>query len=152
MNGTTVSNNFQSNGRCSTTCSGYAFAVVQYKSCWCSNYVPADTASSSSCGVACPGYPFESCGDASSGFYGYVALGPSPSGTKGSALSSTSVPASSTSTTAAIVQSVSTPSSAPPASFHIQQMSIPSYFIINFLGVFYLPALLRSPSLRGYRF
>ena len=83
-----VSNSYQSNGACSTTCSGYAFAVVQGTSCWCSNYIPASQSSTSSCGVACPGYPYENCGDQSSGLFGYVALGPSPSGTQGAASSS----------------------------------------------------------------
>ena len=83
-----VSDNYQSNGACSTSCAGYAFAVVQYKSCWCSNYIPAITLSAGSCGVACPGYPYENCGDASSGLFGYVALGKAPLGTQGVAASS----------------------------------------------------------------
>ena len=57
--------------------------MVQYKNCWCSNYVPGDSSSTGDCSVACPGYPYENCGDQSKGLYGYVALGPSPSGTRG---------------------------------------------------------------------
>lgn len=45
--------------------------------------------------MACPGYPYENCGDQSAGLFGYVALGPSPSGTQGSAPSSSAAPYSS---------------------------------------------------------
>ena len=84
-----VSNEFQSNGRCHTTCqANYAFAIVQYTSCWCSNYAPADTLSVSSCGKQCPGYPPENCGDQQAGLFGYIALNKSPSGTIGAATSS----------------------------------------------------------------
>ena len=100
-----MQDNFQSNGACQQTCAGYAFAVVQYQSCWCSNYVPADTASTSSCSVACPGYPYENCGDESAGLFGYVALGPAPSGTQGSA--SSAEDPSPTQATQPTVQSVS---------------------------------------------
>lgn len=100
-----VQYNFQSNGACQTTCEGYAFAVVQYKSCWCSNYVPADTTSTSSCSVACPGYPYENCGDEAAGLFGYVALGPAPSGTQGS--TSSEEDSSPTQATLFTVQSVS---------------------------------------------
>ena len=100
-----VQNNFQSNGACQTTCAGYSFAIVQYQSCWCSNYVPAETTSTSSCSVACPGYPYENCGDKSAGLFGYVALGPAPSGTQGSA--SSAHESSPTQATQPTVQSVS---------------------------------------------
>lgn len=85
-----VSDDFQSNGKCFDTCkANYAFAVVQAKQCWCSNYVPADTTSvSSSCNVACPGYPFEKCG--SPGFFGYVPLNKPPLGTLGASQSQSS--------------------------------------------------------------
>ena len=89
-----VSDNYQSNGACSQSCAGYAFAVVQYKSCWCSNYIPADTTSIGSCAVACPGYPYENCGNESSGLFGYVALGKAPLGTQGAGPSSSPTVAS----------------------------------------------------------
>jgi cell wall integrity and stress response component len=103
-----VSNNYQSNGACSTTCNGYAFAVVQGKSCWCSNYAPGDTTSTGDCSVACPGYPYESCGNEASGLYGYVALGPSPFGTQGAASSSPKENTTPTQPTEPVVQPVST--------------------------------------------
>lgn len=84
-----------SNGKCHDECSGYAFAIVQYKNCWCSNYAPGDTTSTGSCNVNCPGYPFEQCGDQSAGLYGYIALGPSPQGTQGGAASSAPSPSAS---------------------------------------------------------
>jgi cell wall integrity and stress response component len=81
-----VSNIYQSNGACQDECSAnYAFAVVQYQQCWCSNYIPADQLDVSECNQACPGYPDESCGNKDSGHYGYVKLNKSPSGTAGAA-------------------------------------------------------------------
>lgn len=91
-----VSDRYQSNGRCQTTCQGrYAFAVVQGTDCWCSNFAPADTVSVSSCGVQCPGYPPENCGDQEAGLFGYVALNKSPAGTIGAVTSSSSAPSTS---------------------------------------------------------
>ena len=107
-------NHFNSNGACETACSGYAFAVVQDQSCWCSNYAPADTTSTSDCSEACPGYPYENCGSASSGLFGYVALGKAPSGTIGASAStsttstSTTPTPTTTPTTSDTVQAVST--------------------------------------------
>ena len=76
---------YQSNGHCFDTCkANYAFAIVQYQSCWCSNNAPAHTTSVGSCNQNCPGYPFEQCGSQSAGLFGYIALNKSPSGTIGS--------------------------------------------------------------------
>ena len=119
-----VQDNFQSNGACQTTCEGYAFAVVQYQSCWCSDYVPADTTSTSSCSVACPGYPYEDCGDEAAGLFGYVALGPAPSGTQGSA--SSEQDPSPTQATLFTVQSVSA-QSLPVAFSGAHSPSVPSF-------------------------
>lgn len=75
---------YMSNGLCSDNCrSQYAFAIVSYQSCFCSNYIPADQESTGSCNQDCPGYPAEKCGDANSGLYGYIALDIAPSGTAG---------------------------------------------------------------------
>ena len=112
-----VTNNYQSNGRCSTSCAGYAFAVVQGKSCWCSNYIPADTTSAGSCSVACPGYPYESCGNESAGLFGYVALGKAPLGTQGASPSSPpSSPVEVSSDTQVIQQTQATSPTAPVVS------------------------------------
>ena len=73
---------FQSNGLCHDFChSSYAFAVVQGNGCWCSNYVPVSTTSSSGCNKQYPGYPQDLCGG--DGLYGYIALSKLPSGTAG---------------------------------------------------------------------
>lgn len=75
---------YNSNGACQTQCQGqYAFAIVQWQSCWCSNYVPADQTSTGDCSQQCPGYPDESCGSEDDGLYGYIALNRAPSGTMG---------------------------------------------------------------------
>ena len=92
---------YMSNGRCFDTCkANYAFAIVQYQSCWCSNYAPAYTTSTGSCNENCPGYPYEQCGSQSGNLYGYIALSKSPSGTLGASSTSGST----------------TPTSAPPSS------------------------------------
>ena len=80
--GALVTYDYQSAGRCFDSCKAqYAFAVVQGKSCWCSDYEPADTTSLGSCSSPCPGYPFEQCGSGEN--FGYIALGKAPSGTIG---------------------------------------------------------------------
>ena len=83
MRSTSGSGIWMSNGKCHDECSGYAFGVVQGENCWCSNIAPADAGSAESCSSPCPGYPFEDCGDESQGLFGYIALGPAPSGTQG---------------------------------------------------------------------
>ncbi|TVY52369.1 hypothetical protein LCER1_G006521 [Lachnellula cervina] len=100
---------YQSNGLCSDFCrSSYAFAVVQDDGCWCSNYVPGTT--TSGCSQTCPGYPLELCGG--SGVYGYIALGNTPSGTKGgsSAAASSTPSPSPSSTTPQVTTVTATPS------------------------------------------
>lgn len=90
-----VTNIYQSNGACHDTCSAeYAFAVVQYQSCWCTNIAPGTTTSVGNCNEDCPGYPAEKCGNSDSGLFGYIALNNSPSGTAGGSSSSTPPPTS----------------------------------------------------------
>ena len=137
-----VQDNYQSNGACQTTCAGYAFAVVQYKSCWCSDYAPADTTSTSSCSVACPGYPYENCGDEAAGLFGYVALGPAPSGTQGSA--SSDEDPSPTQATLFTVQSVSA-QSLPVAFSGANLPSVPSFSFTSRTSLLLQP----STSLNG---
>lgn len=96
-----ATSDYQSNGNCFDACkANYAFAIVQYQSCWCSNNAPAHTTSVGSCNQNCPGYPFEQCGSQSAGLFGYIALNKSPSGTIGASSTSpsntpTSAPSSS---------------------------------------------------------
>ncbi|KAJ5462835.1 ER membrane protein Wsc4 [Penicillium sp. IBT 31633x] len=72
-----VSDIYQSNGACITTCSKYAFGVLQGKRCWCTNVAPSesDRTKTSECDTSCPGYPNDSCGSASDGVFAYVEIG-----------------------------------------------------------------------------
>ncbi|KAK8202241.1 hypothetical protein M8818_005768 [Zalaria obscura] len=89
---------YQSNGACHDTCvDNYAFAIVQYQNCWCSNYAPADTVDVSECNTDCPGYPDEQCGNSDQDLFGYIKLDRAASGTAGG---SSSAASSTTSTTA----------------------------------------------------
>ncbi|KAK0743907.1 hypothetical protein B0T18DRAFT_192815 [Schizothecium vesticola] len=71
---------YQSQGRCFGNCTdiGAALAIVQWKSCWCSDYIPSpsDQKSLSSCRDPCPGYPDDYCGARGSGggSFGYMKL------------------------------------------------------------------------------
>ena len=88
-----VNDIYNSNGACKTQCEGrYAFAIVQWQNCWCSNYIPAQQGDTGNCNQQCPGYPQESCGNEDDGLYGYIALSNAPSGTMGA--SSDSQPSS----------------------------------------------------------
>ena len=128
-----MTDHYQSNGACHDTClAQYAFAILQGSNCWCSNYVPSDTTSTSSCDEDCPGYPSDKCGSESAGLFGYIALSISPSGTIGAASSSSSSSSSSfTSSIAApsTVQVVSNISSLRPL-----DNTIPASFPISILS------------------
>lgn len=82
-----VYNSYQSLGSCQTLCANdnYAFGVVQYTDCWCSNYIPAEQSSVAACNVPCPGYPYELCGNKDDGLFGYIPLNRKPLGTAGAA-------------------------------------------------------------------
>ncbi|CRG87704.1 Cell wall integrity and stress response component 4 [Talaromyces islandicus] len=110
---------FQSNGRCETQCNAdYAFAVVQYKSCWCTNYIPASQTSVGDCDSPCPGYPDDLCGNADKGLYGYIEMSNvQPSGTSGAA-GSTSSTTSSGSSTSSTSSGDSATTTAPNVSVH----------------------------------
>ncbi|KAK3656544.1 hypothetical protein LTR56_002891 [Elasticomyces elasticus] len=89
-----VFNIYQSHKACHDQCQdNYAFAVVQWQNCWCSDYIPTDQQSIGNCSEDCPGYPGEQCGNESAGLYGYIPLYRHPRGTAGG---STSTQASST--------------------------------------------------------
>lgn len=79
---------YQSNGACQTTCAAnYAFAVVQYQKCWCSNYIPSSQVSVGGCNQDCPGFPSEKCGNTDEGLFGYIALNKQPLGVAGASSS-----------------------------------------------------------------
>ncbi|KAF2015527.1 hypothetical protein BU24DRAFT_180013 [Aaosphaeria arxii CBS 175.79] len=104
--GQTWHNDWQSNGLCTGKCGAYAFAVIQYKDCWCSNYIPEAQDDTSDCDGTCPGFPSEICGSNSGDKFVYIPIdGKKPSGTKGaseptqvSTTSSPPVPSSDSST------------------------------------------------------
>ncbi|KIW02459.1 hypothetical protein, variant 1 [Verruconis gallopava] len=79
---------YMSMGKCHDTCiSSYAFAILQGENCWCSNYIPQEQTSTSSCNTPCPGYPSDTCGNTSEGLYGYIKLNLAASGTASAASS-----------------------------------------------------------------
>ncbi|CEJ90011.1 hypothetical protein VHEMI05823 [[Torrubiella] hemipterigena] len=73
---------FQTNGLCSDNCGpkGFAYAVTNYRNCWCTNDAPkqSDKISRSSCSQGCPGFPDELCGGSNA--YSWIQLkGPAQS-------------------------------------------------------------------------
>jgi hypothetical protein len=77
---------WQSNGNCTNHCKEegtYAFAVLQYTDCWCSNYAPGDTANMDDCEVDCPGFPTEKCGNKDKDLFMYIEMDGQVSGTVG---------------------------------------------------------------------
>ena len=75
-------------GSCKTQCQdSYAFAVLQDKMCWCSDYIPTEQTSTGRCNEQCPGYPSDECGNVQEGLFGYLSLDQAPSGTAGAASS-----------------------------------------------------------------
>ncbi|RHZ59615.1 hypothetical protein CDV55_101548 [Aspergillus turcosus] len=94
---------YQSNGLCTDTCKAdYAFAILQGEQCWCSNIAPnkATNTDTSDCAVGCPGYPPDSCGDASKGLYAYIQMPlHNPSGTAAASSTGTTESTSDTSKT-----------------------------------------------------
>lgn len=100
----TVTSNYQSDGRCFGNCTDlkYALAIVQEKNCWCSNVIPnrADRKSLVDCQYPCPGYPSDYCGGDEA--YGYMEVA-------GFTPTSTAVPASVTEPASSSVRTVPTP-------------------------------------------
>ena len=92
----TVSDNWtwQSNSKCTEHCQGlgnFAFAVIKFDDCWCSNYIPAQQVDIGGCQKNCPGWQPEKCGDKDKGLYIYIKMNGAPSGTQGSSQPSSSV-------------------------------------------------------------
>ncbi|EFE45135.1 ER membrane protein Wsc4, putative [Trichophyton verrucosum HKI 0517] len=92
-----VVDGFQSIGACQKTCgTQYAFAVLQGKTCWCTNAAPKDTIPNGRCNQNCPGYPDDKCGNTSEGLFAYIMLDKKPSTTIGNPSSTTTSSVSST--------------------------------------------------------
>lgn len=97
-----VSDTYQSNGACQSTCSSYALGVLQGKKCWCTNVVPSESSqkATSKCDTSCPGYPDDSCGSAADGVFAYVSVGSKkPTSTEGGSSSESTTSTSSSSST-----------------------------------------------------
>ncbi|OAA36755.1 Carbohydrate-binding WSC [Beauveria brongniartii RCEF 3172] len=113
--GSSNSSNLQSNGLCSDHCRGsYVYAITSHENCWCSNYEPAkgNVVDNKECNFPCLGYPFEFCGGKDKDTFGYLSLGPQPSGTKGSSDSGSSSSTSSSSSSSSSSSTSSKPTSA----------------------------------------
>ncbi|KAJ0337369.1 hypothetical protein COL922a_006838 [Colletotrichum nupharicola] len=94
---------WQTNGLCSDFCRGknFAFAIVQYQSCWCSDVAPAASSKDDvedKCNDICPGYDTEKCGSRPN-WYGYIQLSKTPTSTAGGDAATTSAAAASTTQT-----------------------------------------------------
>jgi cell wall integrity and stress response component len=69
------SNIYQTLGLCNNNCEGkFAYAVLRYQGCWCSNEKPTETVGVDKCNQSCPGYPDQKCGNESAGLYSYVPI------------------------------------------------------------------------------
>lgn len=106
-------NDYMSNGNCTNHCrdlnSAYAFAVIQYKECYCSNLIPYQQDPISQCQTDCPGYGQEDCGSIDDGKFIYIQNG-RPSGT---APGPTSAQPTSKTSSKPTSSPVSTPSQSP---------------------------------------
>ncbi|KAK6077511.1 hypothetical protein SCUP234_06600 [Seiridium cupressi] len=125
--GSANSSTYQSDGLCYDFCgSDYAFAIVQEKNCWCSNYAPASSlqVDTSECNSACPGYPADTCGG--SGLYGYMQLSKSPLGTQGA---DTTTAAAATTTTQATTKESTPTSTADPSTTDPTSSAAPTTFV-----------------------
>jgi cell wall integrity and stress response component len=137
---------YQSNGNCTNHCKEegkYAFAVIQYNDCHCSNYIPADQEDISKCQKDCPGYPPEKCGNKDDGLYIYIEMDGKPSGTLGGSSST----AAATSAPAATSQA---PSSQAPQAPQAPTVSDPSFFLFLVISSLYSVVWTCSSSGRAF--
>lgn len=75
----TGENIYQTLGLCNDHCQGkFAYAVLQYQECWCSNDKPSEMVDVEDCNQTCPGYPDQKCGNKGAGLYAYVPLDGAP--------------------------------------------------------------------------
>ncbi|KAF1940472.1 hypothetical protein EJ02DRAFT_228658 [Clathrospora elynae] len=118
---------WQSNGNCTGHCNqqgSYAFAVIQYTDCWCSDYIPADQEDISKCQVNCPGFPDEKCGNRDDDLYIYIQMDGKPSGTQGGSQPTTSAAVSSAAPSP--TEASSSPFTSGPPSTTLQTSATPT--------------------------
>jgi cell wall integrity and stress response component len=104
-----------SNGWCTDHCRAqgkFAFAVISFQDCWCSDYIPTDQRGTGDCSTVCPGFGTEICGNKDESLYVYVKLDGPASGTVGGSKPTSSANVSPSSAAAAS----STTAEAPPSS------------------------------------
>ncbi|RVD84680.1 uncharacterized protein DFL_006412 [Arthrobotrys flagrans] len=66
---------YQSDGECRDHCvNDYAFGIVLWQNCWCSNYPPIELKNLDECQDSCPGYPDDRCGNRTENYYNYIEL------------------------------------------------------------------------------
>ena len=128
---------WNSNGWCHDRCKekGTAFAIVQFTSCFCSDWIPLEQIGGENCQKPCPGFPTEQCGDQEKGTYGYIAIaGKKPAGTLGASTVSVPpssifilFPSSSTSTSFPATSSIVESSSASLSSSSLSSSSLPRF-------------------------
>ncbi|KAH7067832.1 hypothetical protein FB567DRAFT_256668 [Paraphoma chrysanthemicola] len=112
---------YQSNGNCTNHCTqegSFAFAVIQWKDCYCSNYIPSQQVNINQCQQGCPGFPAEHCGNIDDGLYIYIKMSGQPSGTVGGSRPTSAIVSSSpppVSTQAPSSTQIITPPSARPS-------------------------------------
>ncbi|KAK3671981.1 hypothetical protein LTR78_008156 [Recurvomyces mirabilis] len=123
-----VYNIYQSNGACLTQCNNqnYAFAIVQYQNCWCSNYTPSNQQNTGSCSEKCPGYPDDLCGNSNAGLFSYLKANGNPSGTAGGSSSQASSTYSPPSSSAPPSTQPSSTSQSQPTSYSQTSSTVPS--------------------------
>jgi cell wall integrity and stress response component len=135
-----------SNGNCTQHCrdeGGFAFAVIQYEDCYCSNLIPRQQTDVASCRKICPGFGAENCGSIDDGLFIYIQNG-KPSGTAPGP--------SSAQPTTPTVSSSSPPPPPPPLPATTQAkssstpvtVSIPCLVELQALLVFFSPGLAHS--------
>ncbi|KAF4544702.1 hypothetical protein BFW01_g8821 [Lasiodiplodia theobromae] len=124
---------YQSNGHCHDECvDDYAFAIVQGKQCWCSNYAPSDQQDVSNCDTTCPGYGYEDCGNTDDDLYGYIKLDLAASGTQGaSSAASTSTKASTSTSSAPAPSSVETTIRVPDTETVVQTVTQSASVVVS---------------------
>jgi hypothetical protein len=130
-----------SNGNCTDHCrdlnAPYAFAVIQYKDCYCSNLIPRSQVDINRCEKQCPGYGTENCGNIDDGLFIYIQNG-QPSGTAPGP--SSAQPTSKTVSSSAI-QSSSTPPPPPPTSTQASSSSSSTLLTVSTICFVELQAL-----------
>jgi cell wall integrity and stress response component len=149
---------WQSNGNCTNHCNDvgtYAFAIIQYKDCWCSNYIPRQQVNLNQCQKDCPGFPSEKCGSADDNLFIYIQNSGQPSGTAGGSssskptstiVSSSTLRPTSTQATSSSQEVTSTKPSSTPQSSQSSENLETSVYVITQSGAVVTRTIIQTPS------